>query len=140
MQRDAPSEFDPASNSRAVFVIPNTRGIGFAASIHGHMLELADPADDRLAPNPNDLLIAAIASDLAWSARAVLRGYGLPDYVSVSAGWRTHEGPPSPDDVAVTVTISRRAEAVSEALAAAFARGLGGRFLAELVVDVSFEG
>ena len=104
------------------------------------MLELADPTDHRLAPSPDDLLIASIASDLAWSARRFLRACGLPDYVSVSAKWRTHEDQPSLADINLTVTVSRRAEAVSAALAVAFANSLAARSHAEPVVHISFGG
>jgi uncharacterized OsmC-like protein len=129
-----------AAPSHALFIIPTRCGHSFKASIHGHMLELADPADHRLAPSPDDLLIASIASDLAWSARNFLRARGLPDDVSVSARWKTTEGPPSLADITLTVTVSTRAKAVSEALAATFANSLVARSLAEPVVHISLEG
>jgi hypothetical protein len=131
-------EFDAAPSSHALFIIP-TRGDSFKASIHGHMLELADPADHRLAPSRDDLLIASIASDLAWSARRFLRARGLPDDVSVTR-WQTTEGLPSLADITLTVTVSTRAKAVSGALAAAFANSLAARPLAEPVVHISLEG
>jgi uncharacterized OsmC-like protein len=131
---------DAAPASHALFVVPSGHGDGFQASIRGHMLELADPADHRLAPSPDDLLVASIASDLAWSARRVLRAYGLPEDVSVSAKWRATEGLPGPADVDLKVTVSRLTEAVSEALAAAFASSLAARSLAEPVVHISYEG
>jgi uncharacterized OsmC-like protein len=133
-------EVDAVPTGHALFIVPTRHGDGFKASIHGHMLELADPADHRLAPSPEDLLVASIASDLAWSAREVLRAYRLPDDVSVSAKWRTTEGLPSPADIDLTVKVSRRAEAVSTALAAAFASSLAARSLAEPVVHISYEG
>jgi uncharacterized OsmC-like protein len=133
-------ESDAAPTSHALFIIPTRWGDGFTASIHGHMLELADPTDHRLAPSPDDLLIASIASDLAWSARRFLRAHGLPDDVSVSARWQTTEGLPSLADITLTVTVSARAKAVSGALAAAFANGLAARTLAEPVVHISLEG
>jgi hypothetical protein len=133
-------ESDAAPTSHALFVIPTRRGDGFRASIHGHMLELADPTDHRLAPAPDDLLIVSIASDLAWSARRSLRAYGLPDDVSVSAKWRTPEDLPSVADINRTVTVSSCAEAVSAALAAAFENSLAARSLAEPVVHISLEG
>jgi uncharacterized OsmC-like protein len=129
-----------APTGHALFIIPTRWRDGFKASIHGHMLELADPTDHRLAPSPDDLLIASIASDLAWSARRFLRAHGLPDDVSVSARWQTTEGPPSLADITLTVTVSTRAEAVSGALAAAFANSLAARSLAEPVVHISLEG
>ena len=127
-----------AATSHALFIIPTRWGGGFTASIHGHLLELADPADHRLAPSPDDLLIASVASDLAWSARRFLRAQGLPDGVSVSARWRTTEGLPSLADITLTVTVSTRAEAVSGALAAAFANSLRARVAAP-VVHISVE-
>jgi uncharacterized OsmC-like protein len=133
-------EPDAAATSHALFVVPSGHGDGFKASIRGHMLELADPADRRLAPSPEDLLVASIASDLAWSARSVLGACGLPDDVSVSAKWRATEGLPGPADVDLTVTVSRLTEAVGEALAAAFAGSLAARSLAEPVVHISYEG
>ena len=133
-------ESDAAPTSHALFIIPTRRGNGFVASVRGQMLELADPTDHQLAPSPDDLLIASIASDLAWSARRFLRAYGLPDYVSVSAEWRTHEDLPSLADINLTVTVSRRAEAVSAALGAAFAKSLAARSVAKPVVHISFQG
>jgi uncharacterized OsmC-like protein len=132
--------FHAAHSRRALFIIPTRRGDGFQASIHGHMLELADPADHRLAPNPDDLLVAAIASDLAWSARRFLRAHGLPDDVSISATWRTDEDVPAFVDINMTVTVSRRGEAVSGALAAVFENSLAAQPLGEPAVHISFEG
>jgi uncharacterized OsmC-like protein len=133
-------ESEAAPTSHALFITPTRRGEGFKASIHGHMLELADPTDHRLAPSPDDLLIASIASDLAWYARRFLRAHGLSDDVSVSARWQTTEGLPSLADITLTVTVSRRAKAVSEALAASFENSLAARTLAEPVVHISLEG
>ena len=73
LQNTDKGAFDAASTSHALFIIPTRRGDGFNASIHGHMLELADPTDPRLAPSPDDLVVASFASDLAWSARRFLR-------------------------------------------------------------------
>ena len=131
---------DVASTSHALYITPTRRGDGFEASIHGDILELSDPTDHRLTPSPDDLLIASIASELAWSARKFLRAYGLPDDVSVSATWRTTEGLPSLADINLTVTLSKRAEAVGGALAAAFANSLAARSLADPVVHISCEG
>jgi uncharacterized OsmC-like protein len=130
-----------ATSSHALFVLPRRRGDGFQATIRGHTLDLADPSSGHaLAPTPLDLLIVSIASDLAWSARRILRFHGLPDRVNVSAKWRTHENAPSLDDISLTVTVSRAAEKVSGALAAVFANSLATRRLAELVVHISLEG
>ena len=132
-------ESDDAPTCHALFIVPTRRGDGFEASIHGHMLELADPADHRLAPSPDDLLIASIASDFAWSARRLLRAHGLPDKVTVSASWRMTNDPPSLADITLAVTVSRPAEAMRGALAAAFANSLASRSLAEAVVHISLE-
>jgi uncharacterized OsmC-like protein len=129
------------TSSHGLFVIPRGRGDGFQATIRGHILDLADPSSGHaLAPTPDDLFIASIASDLVWSARKFLRAYGLPDDVSVSAKWRTPEDPPGLADIKLTVSVSRRAEAVCAALAAAFENTLAARSLAEPVVHISFEG
>jgi len=133
---------DPAAaqTSHALFVVPTGHGDSFKASIRGHILELADPEDHRLAPTPDDLLVASFASDLAWRARRVLRARGLSDDVSVSAKWRATEGMRGPADVDLKITVSRLTEAVGEALAGAFASSLAARSLAVPVVHVSYEG
>jgi uncharacterized OsmC-like protein len=133
-------ESETASTSHALFIIPTRRGDGFRASIHGHMLDLADPTDHRLAPSPDDLLIASIASDLAWSARRFLRACGMPDDVSVSAEWQTHEDARGLDDLNLTVSVTRCADAVSATLAAAFENSLAARSLAKPVVHISLDG
>ena len=51
--------------------------------------------------------------------RAQLTASGLPDDVSVSVA--DNQGPRSLADITLTVTVSTRAKAVTEALAAAFA-------------------
>jgi hypothetical protein len=40
---------DPTTRGQALSVIPTGHGGGFEGSIRGHLLELADPADRRLA-------------------------------------------------------------------------------------------
>jgi putative redox protein len=119
---------------QALFVLPSRRGDGFRASIRGHLLELADPSPGHgLAPTPDDLLIASIASDLAWAARRLLRAQGLPDDVSVSAEWRTLENSPKVGDVSVTVTVSETLEAMSDALIASLMERVAARSLDEPV-------
>jgi uncharacterized OsmC-like protein len=130
----------PAS-SHGLFVIPSGRGDGFRATIRGHILDLADPSSGHgLAPTPDDLFVVSIASELAWSARKLLRASGLPDDVSVAANWRTPEDVPRAGDIDLTLTVSRRAEAVSAALAAAFANRLAARSLGKPVAHISLEG
>lgn len=127
--------------SHTLFVVPRGRGDGFQASIRGHILELADPSSgSALAPTPDDLFVASIASELAWSARRLLRACGLPDDVSVYAQWRTPEDLPSPADIHLTLTVSSDAEAVSTGMAAVFENGLAARSLAVPVVHISVEG
>jgi uncharacterized OsmC-like protein len=129
------------TSSAGLFVIPRGRGNGFQATIRGHILDLADPnAGHALAPTPDDLLIASIASRLAWSAGSFLRTHGLPDDVSVAATWRTREGLPGLADINLTVTVPRSAEALGAALGAAFAEALAARSPSDPVVHVSFEG
>ena len=124
-----------------LFVIPRRQRDGFQATIRGHILDLADPASGHaLAPTPDDLFIVSIASELAWSARSLLRAHGMPDDVSVSATWRKHEHLPGVTDMKMTVTVPRCAEAASAALDATFARRLAARSLAGSVVNISYEG
>src|SRR5436305_3340492 len=130
-----------STSSHALFVTRHERREGFWASIRGHVLDLADPnTGHALAPTPDDLLIVSIASELAWTARRILRAGGLPDDVSVSATWRTTTDPPSLADINLTVTMSRRAKAVSATLAAAFENSLAARSRAEPVAHISWEG
>ena len=121
-------------------VVPRGRGGGFRATIRGNILELADPTHgDAFAPTPDDLYVAAIAAGFAWSARGILRASGLPEEVSVSTSWRTHEHPPGVVDLNVTVVVSRRAAVVKEALAAALDENVAARSLVKPVVHVSVE-
>jgi hypothetical protein len=128
------------ATSHALFIIPTRQGGGFRAGINGHMLDLADPTDHRLAPSPDDLLIASMAAGLAWFARRFLRAHRLPDYVSVSAKWQSSGDLPSLADINLTVTVPRPAAAVSAALAAALDNNLAPRSLARPVVHISLEG
>jgi uncharacterized OsmC-like protein len=130
-----------ATSNYGLFVIPRGRGDGFQASIRGHILALADPnSGHALAPTPDDLFIASIASGLAWSARSFLRTHQLPDDVSVSATWRTHEGLPGLADINLTVTAPKNAEALGAALGAAFADTLAARSPSDPLIHISFEG
>jgi uncharacterized OsmC-like protein len=133
-----------AAPSGALFVSPHERRDGFWASIRGHALDLADPSSGHaLAPTPNDLFIVSIASDLAWTARAILRAHGLPDDVRVSATWQTqeeHGDRPSLGDINLTVTVSARAKAARAALAAALENILEARSLAEPITNISWAG
>ncbi|HWN21516.1 MAG TPA: OsmC family protein [Gaiellaceae bacterium] len=123
-------EPEAAAASRDVlFVIPG-RGGGLRASIRGHLLEVAEPSPvQRLAPAPDDLFIASIASGLAWSARHFLHARGLPDGVSVSAEWRRVENPPGFADVSMNVTVSETAESLSDALEHTLAERVAARSL-----------
>jgi hypothetical protein len=110
-----------------LFVVPSPGG-GLRASIRGQLLELAEPDPvHRLAPTPDDLFIASIASDLAWSARRVLLAHGLPGDVSVSSEWRSAASPPGPADVSMTVTVPEVAEGVRDVLEDALAARVAAR-------------
>ncbi len=137
-----PATRDVVPTSRDdLFVIPRGQGDGFQASIRGHILDLADPGSGHaLAPTPDDLFIVSIASELAWSARSLLRAHGLPESVSVFATWRKDEHLPGLADIKMTVTVSRRGQAARAALDATFASRLAARSLSESVVNISFEG
>jgi uncharacterized OsmC-like protein len=96
------------------------------------LLELAEPSPvHQLAPTPDDLFIASIASDLARSTRHLLHAHGLPDDVSVSAEWRRLENAPRLTDVSMTVTVSETVEAMSEALEDTLAERVAARSLDE---------
>jgi putative redox protein len=127
---DNSDSYAAATTSHALFVLPSRRGHGFQASIRGHMLELADPSSGHaLAPTPDDLLIASIASDFAWSARRFLRAQGLPDDVSVSAEWRTRDSHPRVADISVTLTVPEIVETISDALMSALEERAAARSL-----------
>ena len=83
-QRGAGRQPGNACETNALFVMPTRRGEGFQASVHGRMLDLADPGSDHgFAPTPDDLFILSIASDLAWTARSYLRARGLAGDVGI---------------------------------------------------------
>jgi hypothetical protein len=111
-----------------LFVIPCSRGGGFRASIRGHLLDLADPTTDDLAPTPDDLRTASIASDFAWFARRFVRDRLLDDYVSVRA-WR-RKGDDSPDvgGVDITLTVSTGSVPVRAMLTTALEREFAHKF------------
>ena len=120
-------------------VLPRPQGEGLQAWIRGRSVELADPARGHaFTPTPDDLLVAAIASNLAWSARAFLARRARRDDVTVSARWST-QGPSLGDvDVYVQVTVASLNEverdALQEQLEAAVPAHLGRRQI-DLVLD-----
>jgi hypothetical protein len=124
----------------SVFIVPRGEEQGFRANVRGHVLDLVDPSSYALAPTPDDLFVVSIAASLAWSAQTLLHALGLPVYVSVSAEWPKDEDPPHPGDIALKVTVSKRAETISAELTAAFEKRLAKRFLAKPVVRLAFEG
>jgi uncharacterized OsmC-like protein len=130
-----------AASSNALVVSPHERRDGFWASIRGHVLDLADPnSGHALAPTPDDLFIVSIASELAWTARRILRADRLADDVSVSANWWTDADLPSLADIDLTVRVPLGARAASAALAVAVQNSLAARSLAEPVAHISWEG
>jgi uncharacterized OsmC-like protein len=125
-------EADLASRD-ALFVLPE-RGGRLRASIRGHFLELAEPdSGHRLAPTPDDLFVASIASDLAWSARHFFRRHGRRADVSVSATWQTLGDPPSLADIEVAVAVPESEQRASEGFTATLEERLASRSLDDLV-------
>jgi uncharacterized OsmC-like protein len=125
----------------AILVLPHERTNGFWANIRGHVLDLADPDTGYgLAPNPDDLFVVSIASELAWTARRILRGSRLPDDVNVAAIWRATADPATLADIDLTITVSGRAKAASAVLAAAVDNSLAARSLVQPVARISWEG
>lgn len=125
MPSAAVADHGAAVSGYAHFVVPNKRGDGFRASVRGHVFELVDPESTHgLVPTPLDLRTAAVAADLAWFARGLLREHGLDDYVSVAARVRVSESPAEPGGVDVTVDVSRDAAALGATLADALERRL----------------
>lgn len=92
--------------------------------MRGHLLELADPAVHNLAPTPDDLHTASVASDFAWFARRFLRDRGLNDYLSVTAWQWKSDGSLDVDGVDVTLTVSVGSAPVRAMLTAALEREL----------------
>jgi hypothetical protein len=115
-----------SASRQTLFVISNERGDGFHGSVRGHLLELADPTDPVLAPTPDDLLVASIASDIAWFARRFLRTYEFDDYLSVSGRW-TLGRPPELGKLDLTVAVPQSALSMRETLAAALESRLAAR-------------
>jgi hypothetical protein len=105
--------------SRSLFIVPTRRGDGFIANLCGRTLELEDPTGHRLAPTPDDLVVLSIASDLAWSARRLLRGQGLAGDVNVTATWQTVDDPPRLADITLTVVVPTTEEATGAGILAA---------------------
>jgi uncharacterized OsmC-like protein len=99
------------------------------ASIRGRVFALADPADERFAPTPDEILILSVASDLAWSARSFLRTRELEADVNVTATWQTAEHPPRLADVTMTVTVPATAETINTALRSALEQRAAARSL-----------
>lgn len=128
------------ASRRSLFVNPHGRRDGFWTNIRGHVFDLADPRSALLAPTPDDLYIASIASALAWSARSFLRTQGLRDDVCVAAEWLSDEDPTGLADINVTIRIPRCAEAVHAALSALIESSLAARLLAKPEVHISLQG
>jgi hypothetical protein len=116
--------------SRQVLFVTPGRADGLRATIRGHVIELAEPNPAHpLAPTPDDLFVASIASDLAWSACHFLRAHGLAGDVSVTAEWHRLESPPRLAEVSVTVTVPETAEAQSGALEGILGERIAARSL-----------
>jgi len=125
-------EPEPTLAAREALFVTPARGGGLRASVRGHVIELAEPSPaHRLAPTPDDLFVASIASDLAWSARDFLRAHRLAEDVSVIVEWRRPESPPQLADVSLTVTAPESAECLRDALEDTLAERLAARSLKE---------
>ena len=110
---------DHATTRHSLFIVPTRRGDGFTANIRGRILELEDPTD-HCAPTPDDLVILAVASDLAWFARRFLRSHGrAAGDVNVTAAWRTDPDSPTLAGVNLTVSVPAIEEALNATLLAA---------------------
>ena len=132
---------EPNYATTGLLVMPHERRDGFWANIRGHVLDLADPGSaDTAAPTPDDLYVASIAADLAWFTRDLLRDHGLPDDVSVSATWRTFAHPSRLAELALKITVSKRAEAIRTQLAGSLEARLSARSLIRTALQVSLEG
>jgi organic hydroperoxide reductase OsmC/OhrA len=100
-------------------VLPRPRGDGLQAWVRGRAVELADPSrGDAFTPTPDDLLVSAIASSLAWSARAFLARHGLNNNVTVSARWSTQGSSLGDVDVDLQITVVNLSAAERDALQA----------------------
>ena len=134
-RNDKPAEGAADAPERLpLFIIPCSRGDGFRASIRGHQLELADPSSGQdVAPTPDDLRVAAIASDFAWFARRFLRDRGLDDYVSVTARLCVNDRSPGLDHVDMALTVSEGTDTGRITLTAALEREFAGTFRNERV-------
>jgi hypothetical protein len=126
-------------SSHGLLVLPHERRDGFWASIRGNAFDLADPGSEAFAPTPDDLFIVSIASELAWSARSLLRANGVPDRVNVGASWQKQADAQGLADITMTVTVPKGAEAALAVLGAAFTDSLAARARAEPSVHISFE-
>ena len=123
-----------------LFVTPRGQSAGFRASVRGHILDLVDPSAYSLAPTTDDLFIVSIAATLAWEAQRFLRARHLPEYVSVSAKWRSGADLRALADIDLTVTVLRRTESVNGELAAQLESTLAARALTKPDVHISLEG
>ena len=123
----------------SLVVLPRPQGEGLQAWIRGRSVDLADPARGHaFTPTPDDLLVSAIASNLAWSARSFLARRALGDDVTVSARWSTQGSSLGDVDVYVQVTVANvnevQRDALQQQLEAAVPAHLGRRQI-ELVLD-----
>lgn len=128
------------SDANAVFIVPRGHGSGFQANVRGHVLDLIEPGSYALAPTTDDLLVVSMAAALAWDAQRFLRAHELPDYVSVSADWRTTADPSTLGDINFTVTVLRRTDAVNGELLACLRNCLAARAIARTLVHIALEG
>lgn len=114
---DTPQTFEDRMGEASLVVLPRPSGDGLQAWVRGRFVDLADPARGHaFTPTPNDLLVSAIASSLAWSARAFLILHALDDNVAVSARWSTQGTSLGDVDVQLRVTVVNLSETERDVL------------------------
>ena len=84
-EHDGPDAHLSAEGPHELFIVPARSGAHFQANIGGRMLDLADPGSaDWVAPTPDDLFVASIASAFAIAiSSAVHHRRPLPDAKSL---------------------------------------------------------
>lgn len=91
--------------SAAVRVVHES-GDRFTVETRGHVITVDQPIADGgtdLGASPTDLFVAALASCVAHYARRFLDRHGLPDEVTVDAGWTMTSSPRRVDSIQVFV-------------------------------------
>lgn len=84
-------------------------GDHFEVAMRGHVVHVDQPLDDGgtdLAPTPTELLIASLASCVAFYARRYLARHDLPtEGLAVTASYRIAGRPARVGEIAMTLTV-----------------------------------